>query len=86
MYQEKVTDRNQRLATKIREDFDRQDQKYKDLLDATAKATGWTEQSQQMPLIGPGREPSPDRLYYRQLNGTRLYTERYMKQIKGNQH
>ena len=86
MYQEKVTDRNQRLATKIREDFDRQDQKYKDLLDATAKATGWTEHSQQMPLIGPGREPSPDRLYYRQLNGTRLYTERYMKQIKGNQH
>ena len=70
----------------MRADFDQQDQKYFELAQASAKAQGWKEDSKDMPLIGPGRAPSPDRLYYRQLNGTRLYTEKYMKQVKGDGH
>ena len=66
MYKEfrEVTDPKS-LAQKVRADFDQQDQKYFELAQASAKAQGWKEDSKDMPLIGPGRAPSPDRLYYR---------------------
>lgn len=35
-----------------------------------------------MPLIGPGRIPTPSRKFYRQLDDTRLYTSKFVKLIK----
>lgn len=37
-----------------------------------------------MPLVGPGRMPSPNRNFYRQMDDSRLYTQKYVNMIKGD--